>query len=88
MFTGDNGTRGMLLHNGLPFSTFDHDRDHSGGNCAQSYKSGWWYNRCMYVNLNGEYVSPGTITWSAMIYNMFIQGPISLKTSRMMFREV
>ncbi|XP_060572732.1 uncharacterized protein LOC132730759 isoform X2 [Ruditapes philippinarum] len=86
---GDNGTQGMLLHNGMPFSTFDHDRDHYNGNCAQVYKSGWWYNKCMFVHLNGVYDLPGTTDTSAMSYYMFTNGEyISLKTSRMMFREV
>jgi hypothetical protein len=89
MFTGDNGTQGMLSHNGLPFSTFDHDRDHyNDGNCANLWLSGWWYNECMRVHLNGVYLPPGTIANRAMSYNMFTLGPFSLKTSRMMFRKV
>jgi hypothetical protein len=88
IFTGDNGTQGMLLHNGMPFSTFDHDRDHYDHNCAQVYKAGWWYYKCMLVHLNGVYDSPGTTDNSAMSYYMFTQGYISLKTSRMMFRKV
>ncbi|XP_060572733.1 fibropellin-1-like [Ruditapes philippinarum] len=82
---GDNAQQGMSFHNGMPFSTFDHKNTYQ---CAQTYKSGWWYNRCMFVHLNGVYFSPGTIDDRAMFYNMFTQGNKSLQTSRMMFRKV
>jgi hypothetical protein len=90
IFTGDNAQQGMSNHNGMPFSTFDHDRDHYNIiNCAQMFKSGWWYNTCMRVHLNGVYISPGTTDESAMSYTMFTNSEyISLKTSRMMFRKV
>jgi len=32
---------------GLPFSTPEMDLDKYDGNCAKSYKAGWWFKNCM-----------------------------------------
>ena len=79
----------MMYHNDLPFSTYDHDRDAAlSYNCAME-RGGWWHNACATVNLNGEYVTPGTVRQTeregGMIYKAF-KGFESLKISRMMFR--
>lgn len=41
----------------VAFSTPDRDNDNNNApkdeNCALTFKSGWWFNKC--VNLNGEY---------------------------------
>jgi hypothetical protein len=43
-------------HNGMQFSTFDSDNDQRfHDNCAQLFKSGWWFNNCFNANLNGVY---------------------------------
>ncbi len=43
-------------HNGMSFSTFDSDNDmRFYDNCAQLFKSGWWFNQCFNSNLNGIY---------------------------------
>ena len=39
-------------HNGMKFSTPDNDNDKSSGNCADTWKSGWWHNNCHHVNIN------------------------------------
>ncbi|XP_033126143.1 ficolin-1-like [Anneissia japonica] len=36
------------------FSTKDKDNDNGNGDCAKMYPSGWWFNACFYVNLNGN----------------------------------
>ena len=43
----------ILYHNGHPFSTHDYDNDNNGGNCAQTYGGGWWFNNCHRIHLNG-----------------------------------
>ena len=54
-FTGE-GTDWFTSHplNGMKFTTPDNDNDKNGGNCAASYKGGWWYNNCYYVNPNRQ----------------------------------
>ena len=68
--SGYSGNAGEMLsyHNGQMFTTYDQDHDSWGKNCAVSYKGGWWYKNCRYVNLNGEYLTGGVtdatgVTW-------------------------
>ncbi|GFT23207.1 protein scabrous [Nephila pilipes] len=57
-----NASDAMNYHNGMAFSTPDRDNDESAAtHCADFYDSGWWYNHCQYVNINGRY-STG-VTW-------------------------
>ena len=86
--TGDD--EGLSYNNGYKFTTYDVDPDdHSSMNCAVDRHGGWWYNSCSWVNLNGEYVTPGTKTpdYSGMIYHSFKRRQ-SLRVSKMMFRSV
>ncbi|XP_052233843.1 uncharacterized protein LOC127846530 [Dreissena polymorpha] len=43
---------------GNAFSTYDHDVDPAGINCAATHKGGWWYSACYrYTNLKvGDYI--------------------------------
>ena len=42
-------------HNGIKFSTPENDNDEdSNRNCAATYKSGWWYHSCFYININRQ----------------------------------
>lgn len=78
----------MSYNNGSVFSTFD---QWHGTNCPSKDRGGWWYGACGYTNLNGVYVTPGTIS----SYNMGEGGMIhyawrashSLKTSEMKLRR-
>ena len=53
---GDGLTRDPWNHNDKRFSTFDHDHDTSGTNCAVTFKGAWWYHGCHAWNLNGQYL--------------------------------
>ncbi|WAR29938.1 FCN1-like protein, partial [Mya arenaria] len=76
-----------LNHDGLAFTTFDHDRDPASGyNCAVHEHGAWWYKQCGVANLNGRYLVPGTYDHSGMKYNSFAFY-ISLKESKMMSHE-
>ncbi|KAG8201287.1 hypothetical protein JTE90_016770 [Oedothorax gibbosus] len=58
-----NASDAMGYHNGMAFSTPDRDNDASEAtHCADFYQSGWWYNHCQYVNVNGR----TGITWYDM----------------------
>lgn len=57
----EDSTAGDSLkhHSGMSFSTIDRDNDKWRGSCAKVDRSGWWFNRCSFCSLNGEYQHPG-----------------------------
>ncbi|XP_053386989.1 angiopoietin-1-like [Mercenaria mercenaria] len=87
------GTAGDELrhNNDHHFSTYDADRDSDSRDCAVDRHGGWWYNKCASANLNGEYVTPGTVhpvrRFAGMYYYSF-QSVRSLKAVKMMFRRL
>ena len=52
-FTGTGGDS-LTYSNLSKFSTYDRDNDRNSGNCASSYRGGWWYNSCAQGKLTGE----------------------------------
>ncbi len=56
-----NAGNSLKVHNGQPFSTAEHERDHDDydEHCAQKYGGGWWFKECHYSNLNGIYYPSG-----------------------------
>ncbi|WAR29941.1 FCN1-like protein [Mya arenaria] len=73
-------------HDGMAFTTYDHDMDQSSvSNCANDYHGAWWYKSCYSANLNGQYFVPGTHNGTGITYNSF-KFLISLKESKMMFK--
>ncbi|XP_064553815.1 ficolin-1 [Drosophila montana] len=55
-YSGNAGDS-LIYHLNMKFSTPDRDNDNSKGNCASSFKSGWWYYECYMCNLNGQHVN-------------------------------
>ncbi|XP_006115572.3 ficolin-3 [Pelodiscus sinensis] len=54
-FLGGSAGDSLSLHNGRPFSTYDHDNDSGTQNCAVTVHGAWWYTNCYRANLNGGY---------------------------------
>jgi len=58
-FLGGDAGDSFTYQKGFPFSTIDqnnHPTKTYGGNCADHFKGGWWYNDCHHSNLNGLYL--------------------------------
>ena len=49
---GDYFTTGDEPANGRMLTTLDNDNDVYSGNCAVSWKSGWWFYSCFDINPN------------------------------------
>ncbi|EDO38545.1 predicted protein [Nematostella vectensis] len=71
---GDAGDS-LKAHNGIAFATIDRD---DSAKCANTFKSGWWFTRCHFANLNGLYNVGGTCarleginwdTWRGLKYS-------------------
>lgn len=52
---GDTLADSVLIAFSTPDRDNDNNKDTNNGNCALTLKSGWWFNSCADVNLNGEY---------------------------------
>ncbi|XP_058178565.1 ficolin-2-like [Anopheles ziemanni] len=75
--------------NGMKFSTLDADNDTWGKNCAVEYTGAWWYTACHHSNLNGRYLSGATKeSWAGMVWHKFRGEDYSLKSSKMMIRQM
>ncbi|XP_022094581.1 microfibril-associated glycoprotein 4-like [Acanthaster planci] len=104
--TADNfaeeSTAGDALdyHNGMDFTTIDHDNDRaSGGNCANWMRGGFWFNYCLTADPNGPYLpeegehgalSPGTdqgVTWTTYTGHGYPGREYSLKGTEMKLRR-
>ena len=74
----------------MKFSTKDSDSDlHSTHNCASEFKGAWWFNRCLYSDLNGEYyTNPASVpTWHGVHWYHWKGKKHSLKFSEMKLRH-
>ncbi|KAK3748883.1 hypothetical protein RRG08_022686 [Elysia crispata] len=79
-----SGTAGNPLdyHNNCAFSTFDRDNEYK---CAKEQRGGWWFNKCDYANLNGDW---GGRANKGMEWDGFISSSQSVDFSEMKIRKV
>ncbi|GFX79638.1 techylectin-like protein [Trichonephila clavipes] len=67
----------IQTHGSQKFSTKEQDNDsNEKGNCADSFKGGWWYGECHQANLNGE--SHGKGFWWKRWRGIFVFPPNSV----------
>jgi len=89
-YSGDAGLDGLhviyndgaFYHDGMMFTTYDHDNDKDPvANCGVTFGSGWWYNKCYWVNLaaQGKHHKWWSLSGSAGSVKI-------LSTSRMMIK--
>ena len=85
------GTAGDALteHNDQRFRTKDHRGKGKLAHCPMRYKNAWWYYRCHYSNLNGQYHRGAhTSPADGVIWHQWKGYHYSLKTSIMMIKPV
>eukprot|EP00111_Clytia_hemisphaerica_P012388 TCONS_00036375-protein len=76
---------------GMKFSTFDSDQDLADLiNCAVTYPSGWWNERCFNINFNGVYQHSETLTSRArgIIWQAWKGYKKGLKSTSMAIRRL
>ncbi|XP_077982349.1 microfibril-associated glycoprotein 4-like [Glandiceps talaboti] len=88
-YSGDAGDS-LTPHQGLQFSTSDRDHDqYEIGNCAAAYTGAWWYGRCHYSNLNGQYLGGQTPQYGTGVVWLHWKGVYySLKHTEMKIRPL
>ncbi|XP_052704365.1 microfibril-associated glycoprotein 4-like [Crassostrea angulata] len=86
---GYSGTAGdsLAYHNGMKFSTRDQDNDTWGKQCSVERQGAWWYNACVYSNLNGPYLKSAKITTLSINWKTFGKEYRALKQASMMIRS-
>ena len=88
--TAGDGGEGLSYNDDYPFSTYDKTQGPIKS-CPVTEHGAWWYNYCTYANLNGEYITPGTVhTHDRGIAGVVFwqwTGGASLKTTEMKFRR-
>ncbi|CAH1784710.1 unnamed protein product [Owenia fusiformis] len=65
---------GLSHHNGVAFSTPDQDNDAwADYHCGQEWVSGWWFNNCWFVILNGQYYNSSEVKYRGISWNEWKQ---------------
>lgn len=85
---GYSGNAGNSLdyHNNMTFSTPDQDNDGYSGNCANYYRSGWWFDSCYYANPNGQYTDSEKNGTKYIVWHHWENSYMSLKAIQLMIR--
>ena len=82
-YTGNAGDS-LNWHNGMKFTTRDHDYDANSSNCAVMFKGAWWYKNCHTSNLNGLYLSGNNTSYAeGVIWYHWLGHHNSLKVAEM-----
>ncbi|XP_056016811.1 uncharacterized protein LOC125673511 [Ostrea edulis] len=86
--SGYSGTAGdsLAYHNGMKYSTKDHENDNDVTHCARYYKAAWWYNKCYHSNLNGQYANSAIISTKYIAWYQWGKKFEALKRASMMIR--
>ncbi|XP_065360691.1 ficolin-2-like [Calliphora vicina] len=86
-YSGNAGDS-FSFHQGYNFSTKDHDNDQHKSNCAVKEKGAWWYSKCFWSNLNGQYYGKDEAAKikNGICWNGFKRCQHSLKFVQMMIR--
>nr|XP_034306825.1 fibrinogen-like protein 1 [Crassostrea gigas] len=91
--SGYSGTAGDSLSStvgdekadGEMFSTTDKDNDRANSNCAAQGRGGWWYGKCTFSSLNGEY--DNNSKFKGINWQTFRGMSYSLKASKMKLKR-
>ena len=68
---------------GMKFSTYDRDQDgHPGGHCADSWKGGYWYEKCHVSNPTGLYLLNGVSNAQGVVWHTAYSSSYSFKVMR------
>ncbi|XP_052889603.1 fibrinogen C domain-containing protein 1-like [Anopheles moucheti] len=87
-YTGTAGDS-FSYHRDEVFSTYDQDNDKDDkDDCAVSYGGAWWFKKCYYSHLNGEYLKGKSNRAAGIIWYTFRGHYYSLKSTKMMVRPV
>jgi len=71
------GDGGDFNHNGMKFTTIDHDNDHlDGDNCASARGGAWWYNACSWACLTCHY---DHYEWHSMGFGFVVNSRMMIK---------
>ena len=83
-----NGQSAVNYMTDQHFSTKDQDNDNNESvNCGEMWKSGWWFNSCFMINLNGVYSQTESIlTNKGIIWQSYITRNRSLKGTKIMLK--
>ncbi|KAL5019703.1 hypothetical protein ScPMuIL_002595 [Solemya velum] len=82
-----NATDDLKKHDRMEFTTYDADNTPYSMDCGGDFSSGWWFQSCVYANLNGLYLSAvHTSSFQGIIWYGITGKRASLQATDMMYR--